>query len=188
MNTGLNRTDTRSRSTSNERGTTLVELMMSIIILGMVVAVAASVHAFGSRAFISGESQAWLQMNIDTAMCTITPKVRNATEIAIMTSKPGSYDTGYWYVYLANPQAQRTSITMRSTGGVEQAITDGIVPGATGLSFGARAVGGKVILTITIGGAQGSKTRQVATGILLGNITALPSMTSGSVLRFKTPN
>lgn len=80
---------------SDQRGITLVELMVASAVLGMVVLVASSLYAFGASTFRLGESQAWLQANMDTALRSIVSRVRNATELQVMTGPPGAFDSGW---------------------------------------------------------------------------------------------
>lgn len=172
---------------SDQRGITLVELMVASAVLGMVVLVASSLYAFGASTFRLGESQAWLQANMDTALRSIVSRVRNATELQVMTNTPGAFDSGWYYIYLKDPSAETTSVQLRSPGGSAVAITDDLVQGEDGLRFHARLVEDDILLDISLQGSYRSRTRQSSVTILLGNLTSLPPNTSGAAVRFRLP-
>ncbi len=105
-----------------------------------------------------------------------------------MSSKPASFDSGWWYVYLLDPAKHSTTIIMRSPDGNERQITDEIVSGRDGLSFEARLVGQSVILSMTVRGSYRARDGESAATTILGNISSLPSNTRGSSVRFRVPN
>ncbi len=178
----------KTAANSEEQGLSLVELMVAVVVVAMVITVVSSLYAFGSRAFRAGEAQAWLQSSGESALRVITPKVRNAIALDIVSSKPASFDSGWWYVYLLDPTEYSTRIIMRSPDGDERQITDEIVSGSDGLSFEARLVGQSVILSIAVRGSYRGRAGESATTAILGNISSLPSNTRGSSVRFRVPN
>ncbi len=178
----------KSAQNRDERGLTLVELMISIVVMAMVITVISSLYVFGSKAFRTGEARAWLQMSRETALYTIARRVRNATSIELLSSRPASFDSGWWYVYLHDPTKSNTRIIMRSPNGDEHQVTDEMVSGYDGLSFDARIVGQNAILSITTGGSDRDGKRQSVTTAILGNISSISGNSSGSSIRFKVPN
>lgn len=178
----------KTAANPDEQGLTLVELMVAVVVMAMVIAVTSSLYVFGSRVFRTGEAQAWLQSSGESALRVMTPKVRNATALDIMSSKPASFDSGWWYVYLLDPAQFSTRVIMRSPDGDERQITDEIVSGSDGLSFEARLVGQSVILSITVRGSYRGRAGEAVATAILGNISSLPSHTTGSSVRFKVPN
>lgn len=178
----------KTAANPEEQGLTLVELMVAVVVMAMVISVVSSLYVFGSRAFGIGEAQACLQSSGESALRVITPKVRNAIALDIMSSKPISFDSGWWYVYLLDPAEFSTRIIMRSPDGDERQITDEIVSGSDGLSFEAHRVGQSVILSITVRGSYRSRAGETVATAILGNISSLPSKTTGSSVRFKIPN
>jgi len=178
----------KTAANPDEQGLTLVELMVAVVVMAMVISVISSLYVFGSRAFRTGEAQAWLQSSGESALQAMTPKVRNAIALDIMSSKPASFDSGWWYVYLLDPAKYSTRIIMRSPDGNERQITDEIVSGRDGLSFEARLVGQSIILSITVRGSYRGRAGEAVANAILGNISSLPSSTTGSSVRFKVPN
>ena len=178
----------KTAANPDEQGLTLVELMVAVVVMAMVISVVSSLYVFASRAFRAGEAQAWLQSSGESALQVMTPKVRNAIALDIMPSKPASFDSGWWYVYLLDPAKHSTTIIMRSPDGDERQITDEIMSGRDGLSFEARVVGQSVILSIAVRGSYLGRDGESVTTTILGNISSLPSNTRGSSVRFKVPN
>ena len=89
---------------------------------------------------------------------------------------------------MLDPAKFSTRIIMRSPDGDERQITEEIVSGSDGLSFEARLVGQSVILSITVRGSYRGRAGESVTTAILGNISSLPSHTTGSSVRFKVPN
>lgn len=172
---------------SNQRGFTLLELLVAVVVMGMVFAAAASLMGVGAQAYVLGEAQSWLTMNTGAAIQVITRRVRNAVSLEILDESPTSFDSGWWYLYVDDPDADASSVMLRSSSGSDTAVTDEIVP-SDGLAFEARTSGTAIVLDIAIDAEYRSRDRHVATSVILGNLSELPAVTTGQAIRFKVPN
>ena len=70
----------------NSRGVTLVELLISLALVGVVLSIAVSVFLFGNTSFRSGSSQYDLQAKVRFALFELTEDVRFAKEMTILTA------------------------------------------------------------------------------------------------------
>jgi prepilin-type N-terminal cleavage/methylation domain-containing protein len=172
---------------SDQKGLTLVELLLAVVVMGMVFATVASLMGVGAQTFALGESQSWLTMNTGAAVQIMTRRVRNATGLEILGTAPTTFDSSWWYLYVEDSSADVSRVMLRSTTGTSTAITDEIVPG-DGLSFAARYSGSEVVLDVSLDAEYRSRERHVATSMILGNISSLPATTAGPAIRFKVPN
>lgn len=85
-------------------GFTLIELIVTIGILGIVLTMAFSMGAFGNISFNNGSSKAGVQSNIRLAANYITKELRYSSNANILTTLPATDDLieNYKYIYVEN--------------------------------------------------------------------------------------
>lgn len=90
----------------NNRGITLIELIVTIAILGIVITAIFSFFDFGNKVFYKVGDQFNTQSNNRLAMTNITQDIQYATEMELLTSIPTTADmiaseaSEYYYLYL----------------------------------------------------------------------------------------
>ena len=84
----------------DNRGITLVELVIGMGLLSLVIAVAYSLYFFGTTSFQTGANRVDLQQNARLMADFITDEVRLAREVEILGAVPESLDPEYHYIYL----------------------------------------------------------------------------------------
>ncbi len=87
---------------ANNRGITLIEMLLTLAMLSMVLMVGFSIHHFGSNAFHMGEERAQVRFNVRMAADFITQELRYATHVKVLASVPSesSFDDEYRYIYV----------------------------------------------------------------------------------------
>jgi Tfp pilus assembly protein PilW len=70
-------------SIKNENGITLIELLVSLALLGTIIGLISSVHIFGQKQFTSQSKQIQHESNVRYAMNMITKEVRSSPTIAV---------------------------------------------------------------------------------------------------------
>ena len=91
-----------------------------------------------------------------------------------MTSTPGAFDSGWYYIYLKDPSAETTSVQLRSPVAPPLPLQTILSRAKTAFRFHARLVEDDILLDISLQGSYRSRTRQSSVTILLGNLTSLP--------------
>ena len=89
------------KNLKRENGLMLIELLISLVLLGLVLSVGYLFLSFGMQSFSRGENQAIAQTATRQASDFITGQLRFATEIVINPSS-GVQVNGYRYIYLEN--------------------------------------------------------------------------------------
>lgn len=157
-----------NKSLLNQRGVTLVELLISLAILGMVFVGAQLLNSYGLFSFSKGKIQTDLQQQLRIADTFITNEVRHATEIEILEEIPESFDDKYNYIFIDN-DSNIVSIkgTTRKT----------IVEGISSLEFKSEeAIGLDEILAFKIYDSEKNQQYEVEKRVQPINITLLDSV------------
>jgi prepilin-type N-terminal cleavage/methylation domain-containing protein len=81
------------------KGFTLVEVILSMALLGLIVSLAFSLFFFGLNTFGLGEKQADVQFDVRMASQFISHEVRYAKEVEILNSLPATLDNSF-YIYV----------------------------------------------------------------------------------------
>lgn len=89
--------------TSNNKGFSLIELILVMAILGIIVTLAYSMHIFGIKAFAIGGDKTNVQSEARKAADFITKEIRLAAEVELLASTSGipssTYSTDDVYIY-----------------------------------------------------------------------------------------
>ncbi|HZK24963.1 MAG TPA: prepilin-type N-terminal cleavage/methylation domain-containing protein [Oscillospiraceae bacterium] len=164
----------------NRRGLSLVELIITMTILLIVLAVGYPFYHFGTRTASVGEDQSNIQRDIRLNGDFITKELRNATEIEIVPSaSEGSGDTDNQYFYLENnnimhkTNANPTNPSTFTNRNI-LSLTFTLQQTAAGNNF----------VTFIVSGQEGTQTYSVESQVHLNNLTGLPAAT-GTVIRYK---
>jgi prepilin-type N-terminal cleavage/methylation domain-containing protein len=83
-------------------GFTLIELIVTIAIIGIVLTMAYSMGAFGSMSFNNGAAKSDIQSNIRLAANYITKELRYSSNAIILTELPTTPDSTRNYIYVDN--------------------------------------------------------------------------------------
>ncbi|MFO8192711.1 MAG: type II secretion system protein [Bacillota bacterium] len=127
----------------NDRGITLVELMVTLALLGIVLALGYLYFGFGVQAFQRGERQSIAQQAVRLTSDFITGEMRFANQIEINPAG-GISETGYRYIYLEND-----SIYFRDETGSDRCLADSDADGMPySITFTSDAPEDVVIYTI----------------------------------------
>lgn len=104
----VNKIHTR-RIISDKSGFTLIEIMVTLAILGMVMAAAYSFFNFGNKTFTMGEERSNVRYSVRMAADFITQQLRYATHVRVLASIPdvsefatGGTLKGYQAIYIKN--------------------------------------------------------------------------------------
>ncbi|WP_027365945.1 prepilin-type N-terminal cleavage/methylation domain-containing protein [Desulfotruncus alcoholivorax] len=86
----------------NQRGFTLIELVIVLALLSVVIALGYTIYFFGVNSFTMEEAQWKVQTNIQQAGMFITSDVRNAIDLEVLDSTPESFNfsNNDNYIYL----------------------------------------------------------------------------------------
>lgn len=86
----------------NNKGFTLVELILTVALLGVVVTLASSMLFFGNRTFTNTNNQRELQSDMRLVTNFIEREVQNASNLQILETLPGTLDNSRRYIYINN--------------------------------------------------------------------------------------
>jgi len=168
----------RSRNIlKNQKGMTLVELVLAMAILLIVLAVAATLLLLGKRVFNKGLNQYDLQSSVRLASDFIVDEVRNASEITLNT--PGSPDT-YNQIYLSNKK-----LMYKPAGGTAQSKSPAMFENTGDLSFSIIQSGTSFMLQLTINASEKDDSYSATTKVLLNNIKSASLSANKTTIYFK---
>ncbi len=120
---------------TDERGLSLVELLVALTITGLILGGIFAFYIFGSRVFDTGTTKAGLQHGLRLAAEMITREVRYATDLDLADELPEDFNAledNIKYIFLKEDSAAGGRIVIADQQG-EIDITPGIT--ATGLTF-----------------------------------------------------
>ena len=83
----------------NNKGFTLIELMVTITLIVIVLSVAFSMQSFSYGIFDKGSSKADIQSNLRINANFISEKIRYASNVSILATKPSTFDIDKEYIY-----------------------------------------------------------------------------------------
>lgn len=76
---------------NNQRGITLVELLVVLVLFGLILNLGFLFFGFGNTLFVQGESKATIQQNMRLAMNMIVREVRFASQVVILETIPEEF-------------------------------------------------------------------------------------------------
>lgn len=168
-----------SRTHLKEEGFSLLEVIIAAAILGVIASIV-GYYMVNQSKLLNKTTALWKTQNdLGVVITFITKQARNATNMDL-TASPGSPVGGYCYIYLDS-----------STGNVKYIDGDGATRSITNvvadsLSFEIRKdVGGNNFLSYAVGGSAGGQARQIASEVVLNNISDLNPVT-GNVLCYNS--
>ena len=106
----------RLKPVRSSKGFTLLELIVSLAIAGIVLAMIFSLNLFGIRSFAVQDRQSSIQTDVRMAADAITREVRLANSVEMLSSVPGTFDPDYSYLYTQTANGV-TSIILRDSSG-----------------------------------------------------------------------
>lgn len=162
----------------NEKGITLIELLIVLALLGIVLAIGYNIYFFGQRTFTIGETQTNLQRDVRFASAFITREVRYATELEVRNDVDNV--SGYNYIYLNNNR-----ITHRNASGQ---ITEKTYAVIDLMSFVVvKPVGvNNFLLGFTINGSDEDRSYDLESEVMLYNLKNVTE-NSDIVVKYKKP-
>lgn len=163
----------------DNKGLSLVELVIAMGLLGMVLSLAFMYFFFGSRTFRVGEAQSNLQRDIRLTSDFITRDVRYASELTLLDSLDTPLEDGYNYIYMDN-----SSIQHINEGGETNPKTEGVIEE---LSFHLKEVNEHYILEFHIEGRDDSQDYSQESEVVLINLQEGILEQNMEVLRYKKP-
>lgn len=92
--------ENRMKRKLNNKGFTIVELMITIFLISLVLTIAYGMLSYGNRIFVQGDSKADIQSNLRVSANFISDKIRYASNVVILADKPANItDSTKEYIY-----------------------------------------------------------------------------------------
>ena len=164
----------------NDRGFTLIEALVSLMLLGIVLSAAYSIYYLSYTSFNKSGDQYKLQANLRQAGDLITQEIRNAENIEILTS-PFITNASYNYFYLEDNKIYHIE------SGTTSNITESIISNVNLFKIEGKKDNQQYFLEITIEGEKNNQYYLLTTEILLNNIHDYSGLSSGYVIQYITP-
>lgn len=162
----------------NNKGITLVELLVTIAISGFVFLLAFSFYFFGASSFTHAGRQTDIQADTRLVSDFIISEIRNARQVEILNTVGNDGDSHYLYldnnrIYYKEPDP---------AGSVGK--TDSIIQS---LDLEVSSQGDAYLLSFTIESQKGTQQYTLDSEVLLNNIRSATEAT-GTAIRFVKPN
>lgn len=131
------------KAIEDKKGLTLIEVLISLAIMGIVLAAASSLHIFGLKSFNRGEERYNLQSGLRETARNVADTVRIAEDVEILAQKPAAatFEMDKKYIYIDSTSGK--SVVKLYKGGVITNIS-GEIEGTVSLSFN-RGSSGKIL-------------------------------------------
>lgn len=165
---------------SNNRGITLVELIISIAIMGVITLAIISFFDFGNKSFIYGKKKSDLQHQVQLVSDIITEEIRNATEISLIATPASFTADSYCYIAISGQKI------ILVDNGISTDKTEAIINENVPMFTLTRLSNGNNFVSFTISGTIDSQDYEVTTKVALNNIKNSASNT-GQAIRYKKP-
>ena len=146
----------------NQKGFTLVELIVVLAIIALVMGVMSSVFIAATKTFEKGLDQYDLQANIRLASDFIINEVRNASEISL--TRPDS-PNDYNKIFFKN-----NMVSYKPAGSARIDLTPAIIDVRRDINFSLTQTGSQYMLEITIEAVQDENDYSITTQVLLNNV------------------
>ena len=164
---------------SDDRGFSLVEVMITITLVGLTMGAVYSLYVFGANSFTRGEEQVLLQQDVRRAAEIISDTIRYARSIEILEAAPDGEGEDLALIYAEGNKIVRSEkgrqIVIAGQG--EQAAEFSLVFKASGTTD--RQV------DFTVSGSAGEREYAITSSVLGLNIENGLSAAMGSVLGYE---
>lgn len=152
----------KRRMISNQKGLTLIELLISMALLFVVIGIIFSMHIFGIRSLSRGIAKRDLQADMRLAMDAINKEVRYSEEISLTAG-----DSSYEHIYVS-----ANKVMVKPADASERSLTDAIISNpASDLKFSLQTQGENYLLHIEMTGTFKGNTSYLETDLFLPNIS-----------------
>lgn len=163
-----------------KKGLTLVELLISLALVGVVILLASSIYIFGLKIFDKGTTQSNVQDEIRVVGDFITKEIRNSVEITFNTP---SNIKEYSMIYL-----DKNVIKYKPEGkSLEESVnkTGSIISGNNDLIFQTKNKNSKAFLNFTIKGTGKQQSYTLNSEVFLNNIKSIENSSSYNYVYYK---
>lgn len=165
---------------SNNRGITLIELIISIAIMGVIVLAIMSLFGFGNKSFIYSNKRSDLQNQVQLVSNIITEEIRNATEISLNDTSPPFSDNTYNYITISGQKI------ILVNNGISTEKTEAIITEYNPMFTLTELSNRNNIVSFTIKGTIDGQDYEVTTKVALNNIRN-ESSSAGKTIMYKKP-
>lgn len=163
----------------NDRGITLIELILTLGVLGILLILIYSVNLFGIQTFSKGDKQSVVQNEIREASAFITKEIRIATEISL-TTMPSTFDPLFHYIYIKDSYMKHTY------NNVTKNITSNMITELIPMFQLEKLNNKKNMLVFELKSSLAGNSFDLKSEILLNNKSDVPSATN-QVIKYKKP-
>lgn len=160
------------------QGVTLVELIITLALIGIVLVMGLNLYFLGEKVFSSGGTVYQLQSPIRLAEAFITKEVRNATNITIVNA-PITPEAGFHYIYLEDGRI------IYYFDGTTSDLTEAIMVDQN-LFMIKKDSNGRNFLSLSLRGSLNGEEYHLETDILLNNIINQPEA-EGKAIKYTKP-
>lgn len=168
---------------NNNKGITLVELIIVLSLIGIIFVLAFQLNIFAILGIRTGQERAQVQHNVRLASDYITKELRNAYTINILPSLPDPLDTGRRYLYV-----EGNTIKHYQSGNITDIMRDPPVDMVPTLTF-VRDANNSRVIKCTVSGLYEEKVFDLETTVSPSNLLVSETIngTSGYVLEYSSP-
>ncbi len=160
----------------NNKALTLIEIIVTMAILGIIIAFVFSFQSFETKIFNRTVTKSDLQSDVRTAADYIVSELRNATEISLSTpANPSNYSR----IYISSNQ-----IAVNKTDGSNAFRTEAVIAESDDLSFLVAPSGASYMLSFSIKATKDGQDYQTTGSVVLNNIREITGSTSGNSIYY----
>lgn len=166
----------------NKQGFTLIELVVSLGLLLIVLAVGYMFFSYGTNTFASGEEQSNVQRDVRLICGEITRELRNVTEMSFLdTATPAAGE----YNYIIFNSSDKTIKVYEKNATVSHSTNSCI----NTFTYSIDIVDGKYVMSFNVGGTEGSRTYSTESKVFLVNLSTTPvdSDKAYAAIKYKKP-
>jgi len=166
-----------SRKVKNRNGFTLVELLITLSLLGIVLSIVFNFFFYGQNSFQIGEKQSNVQREVRLASNRITGEIRNAVELTFVSSSATDQ-----YNYIVYDQTKKTLKIISKGSTIYETY-----PVISNVTYKIYPVNGKYVLEFTIEGTEGSQKYITRSEVYLVNLEKEPLNPERKVIKYMLP-
>ncbi|MBS3968852.1 MAG: prepilin-type N-terminal cleavage/methylation domain-containing protein [Clostridia bacterium] len=170
------------KNIKNQAGLSLIELVLTLVLLGMILAIGYNFFFLGYTSFVRGEAQSIIQSYTRNTAAIITKDLRNATKIGVFNDlTDAAVQANERVFYLENNRVYHQQGTSQILYETEPFISD--------INFELEVANDKYVLVFIIEGNKDGKIYIIESNVLLNNISYEKifgeSDITGKVLKYK---